>query len=101
MRDVFIYALCNPDKATVFYVGITVDVNKRLKQHLWDSKKMQTPLHKYIQSMKCVPKILIIKKVELGSDNAQNTRYANLLEKYYILKYKINGHKLLNINHTN
>lgn len=85
-----IYALCCPNTGEVRYIGKANDSAKRLKSHLSDSVRRDTPLYRWIRSLHKdgkLPQIQILAKVEDWKKS----------EKRLIAEYRKNGARLLNV----
>lgn len=55
MRAVFIYALCEPGTRTVRYIGKTVSMRNRLRQHLLHSSRLDNHLGCWLRSLSGEP----------------------------------------------
>lgn len=49
--DCFIYALCSPEDAKVRYIGKTTSPERRLREHVRDSRRLKTPVACWIRSL--------------------------------------------------
>lgn len=58
-----IYALCDPDDGTIKYVGKAVCSKKRLKSHLRDSRRRNTPVYQWIRSLEKAPELKVLEVV--------------------------------------
>lgn len=87
----YIYALSDPRTCEVRYIGKTVNINKRLRSHLKDSLRRNTPVYAWIRklaSLNLVPLISLI--TECSIDDWRQ------IEKDTIRRYR-ETHKLLNL----
>lgn len=89
---VYIYALAHPLTGEIRYIGQTLNLNKRYREHLNIRQRPIThkiswiiSLHK--QNLK--PNIIILAETDLENCDA--------LEKYFIKSYTINGYRLTNM----
>lgn len=91
-----IYVLIDPlDSTNYRYCGYTKNSNRRLQQHILESKRGLRTTYKtnwinYLLSNGRQPELLIIR------DNISTKEFASQLEIYYCDKFKKEGHKLTN-----
>lgn len=93
--EIFIYTLTDPRDNMVKYVGKTNNIEKRFKEHIYESKnhKIKTKKKNWIRklcNLNLLPLIDIIKVC-----NYDNYQY---WEEFYIKKYKKNGCNLHNFD---
>jgi hypothetical protein len=60
VQKIEIYSLNDPYTYKVRYIGKAKDSQKRLKSHIRDSKRRNTPVYQWIRSLAQPPKIGII-----------------------------------------
>lgn len=86
-----IYALCCPDSGEVRYVGQSIDINERYKQHI--KSESTSPNSKWVDSL-----ILSGKKPDLKIlEIEENKDRRDILEKKWIAYYK-NHSEILNLH---
>lgn len=90
MKICFIYVLRDPRDSSIRYVGKTINPDKRLKGHIWESSKTNTHKANWIKSLLSIGLKPTIKVIEECSDNEWEEK-----EKYYIALYKEQYGKLL------
>lgn len=94
MEDkISIYGLINPIDNTLFYIGQTKSIKRRINEHIkcYRSKNpYKDGVIKKIKKNGLLPELIII-------DIASNITSANKLEIEYITKAKLIGHKLTNL----
>lgn len=83
-----IYGLSDKKTGEIIYIGKSDDPKKRLKQHIYDSKRRNTKLHQWIRKNPNSVELIIL--AYAISNDWQS------LEKQMIAQYKESG-KLLNI----
>ncbi len=88
-RPIYIYALRDPDSLNVRYIGKAVDVDKRLKSHIRDSKIRNTPIYKWFRSLQKTPVIT--------TECVTNEQNWSFVERRIIKQYQDSGHDLLNV----
>lgn len=93
---IYIYKLIDPKTKEIIYIGSTFNIELRLRQHMWSCVKGKSKLSQYIRLNNIVPMIKIIYTVLPTSDHSQRIREAAITEKYYVLKYLVSGHPLMN-----
>lgn len=87
----FIYALVDPRDQQVRYIGKTIHVNKRLKQHLKDKcKSYKTHWIKNLSANDLLPLFVLLDEVEHNS--------WDFWERHYISLYRSWGFNLTNAN---
>lgn len=90
-----VYALCEPEEPyAVRYVGVTVDLDRRLRSHKWESHQK----HKYewIRSLKgASPHVEILQSV-----TGYDTRKRYKAERRWVVRYRKAGADLLNSEYT-
>lgn len=92
MGSVEIYALIDPITNEVKYIGKANDSVKRLKSHIRDSRRRNTPVYIWIKSLiklGVIPKIVVISTVLFSEWESE--------EKRIIKEYKDKGYDLLNV----
>jgi len=89
MRDIYIYALLNPDTGIVRYVGQTATPNLRLKNHIRD--KTNAAKHEWIQSLLNEGKSPLMTILEVTTQEMCGER-----EFYWIDRLRNEGNDLLN-----
>ena len=60
----FIYGLFHPETGELRYVGKAADVQRRLKSHLRDSRRRNTPLYCWMRTLSAPPRIEVLEEVE-------------------------------------
>lgn len=93
-RLVWIYALCEPGGENPRYVGKTVrGLNPRHKGHLYDAKRRNLPVHRWIRKQHKRGSWTCIRALEIvAADGDWAAR-----EKFWIKRLREQGHDLLNI----
>jgi len=84
-----IYSLRHPDTGEIRYIGKAANTYKRLKSHLRDSSRRNTPVYCWMRSLGKPPHA-IVEAVAIGPDWQS-------LEKQVITQYKADGARLLNV----
>jgi group I intron endonuclease len=92
-NKVFIYTLECPLTNKVRYVGKTINLLTRLRDHIKKSKNLKTHKDKWVNSLICEGLKPVIREIDSVDEN--NWQY---WEKYYIKLFKDNGFNL--VNHT-
>lgn len=88
----YIYQLVCPKLNLPIYVGLTeCGTSQRLKEHIRDSKKPKSPVHRYINENNIQPSIEQIEVVEYSDRKELRDR-----EKYWIGKLSNSGIRLMN-----
>lgn len=78
MRKVFIYALCEPDSRTVRYIGKTVNLTRRFRDHVRESHKSKTYLGNWLKSvlgMGKVPNMVVLCETSEDLGSQEEIRY--------------------------
>lgn len=89
-----IYALCEFPSMEIRYVGKTMrSLLQRLKGHMQAAKKPQLPVGRWISKRRCEGKKICIKLLE----TVQGDKDWASREKFWILKHKQDGARLLNL----
>lgn len=91
MKKEFIYCLKDPRDNSVKYVGKSNNPNKRLKEHINESKNIKTKKEKWINKLLSInekPIVEILKEINLGEHL--------IWEPFFIKKFKQEGFKLVN-----
>ena len=87
-----IYALSCPDTGAVRYIGKANDSLKRLKSHIRDSRRRDTPVYRWFRKLALSQKMPAMKVVATaGPDEWEST------ERRLILEYRAAGAQLLNV----
>ena len=60
----FIYGLHHPETGELRYVGKANHVQKRLKSHLRDARRRNTPLYCWMRTLSAPPRIEVLEEVE-------------------------------------
>lgn len=92
-KTTFIYALCEPGTRTVRYIGKTVDIKRRFREHLKESVKLPTHLGCWLQHVVRAgqtPNLVVLSKV-LG-------RAWKAEERLYIANARMLGMDLVNLS---
>lgn len=83
-----IYALCCPATGEVRYIGKANDSARRLKSHMRDSRRRNTPVYCWIRSLAgAVPVMLVLARVDDWK----------AAERSFIAQYRAQGARLLNL----
>jgi hypothetical protein len=91
-QTVEIYALTDPDTAAIRYIGKANNSAKRLKSHLRDARRRDTPLYRWIRELLVegrVPGVIVLNS---GSEGTWKAR-----EREAIADARANGTDLLNV----
>ena len=91
----WIYLLKDPRDNSSKYIGMSKDPNKRLKEHIYDTKREKTKKSNWVSKLLKLglkPQLVILKET--------NNTYAAYWEEFYIKKFLNDGHKLLNYDET-
>ena len=91
MEKKFIYALIDPRDNKKKYVGMSKNPQKRLAEHVYDSKREKTKKGNWLKnliSLNLIPILDILMET--------NSTEVEKWETYFIKKFKDEGHKLLN-----
>jgi len=91
MNKYYIYTLSCDNK--IFYVGKTTNIERRLSEHIKESKKKRNHKEKKINKLLNENKeiiISIIDEVDVGQEDQR--------EKYWISEFKLNGINLCNMS---
>lgn len=92
-KTTFIYALCEPGTRTVRYIGKTVDIKRRLREHLKRSVKLSTHLGCWLQRVVRAgqtPNLIVLSKVSGRAWKAE--------ERLYIANARMLGMDLVNLS---
>lgn len=87
-----IYALCCPYTAAVRYVGKAADSRARLRRHLLDSRRRNTPVYRWIRGLLVADKIPELRVIETCTLEAWPDR-----ERYWIDRHRQDNYDLLNV----
>lgn len=77
MATTFIYALCEPGTRTVRYIGKSVRLSARYREHLRVSARKKTHLGFWLRSLLSPPEVVVLRKVET-SGFAEEIHYIDL-----------------------
>lgn len=86
-----VYALCSPSTHTIRYVGRTVDVVRRFREHLKGSNP-QTPVAKWIRKLRGRSLLPICVVLEQEPADLREA------EQFWIARLRTDGARLLNLN---
>lgn len=79
MRNVFIYALCEPGTRTVRYIGKTVNLKNRFKAHVKTSSKEESHLGNWLRSLAGVlPSMVTLREVSEVDGSAAEIKYIRI-----------------------
>lgn len=81
-----IYGLCDPRTGVVRYVGKSNNTKRRLRSHLWNSARPNTPLALWINGLKENGEVPIVKILERCREEDWPEREIAFIAKYRALK---------------
>lgn len=91
-KPVEIYELIDPVTSQVRYIGKANDSNKRLKSHIRDSRRRNTPVYLWIRDLTDIGLSPIVNVIRMVPDDEWKS-----IEREEIAKYRKESNTLLNI----